>query len=63
MKVSADFKRGRAERLALFGRWERGELTDEQLRRAVRVRQVRERLQEGPVAQELDRQLEEVERC
>jgi hypothetical protein len=57
------YKVGRAQCLALFGRWERGELTDEQLLRAVRVLQVQERLQEGAVAQELDRQLEEVERC
>jgi len=63
MKVSADSNHGRGERLALFGRWERGELTDEQLLRAVRVLQVQERLHEGAVAQELDRQLEEVERC
>ena len=53
----------RTERLVLLRRWEWGELTDEQLLRAVRVLQVRERLQEGLIAQELDRQLEEVERC
>ena len=57
------YKVRRAQCLALFGRWERGELTDEQLLRAVQILQVRVRLQEGAIAQEVDRQLEKVERC
>jgi hypothetical protein len=53
----------RSEQLLLLGRWERNEVTDQQLLeriQAISRRQVR--LQESAIARELDRQLEERER-
>jgi hypothetical protein len=54
------FGSGRGECLALFGRWERGELTDQQLLAVMRTMRARQgRFQECLIGRELDSELKE----
>ena len=53
----------RSEGLALLGRWERNELTDQQLLERIQALSARQvLLQESAIGRELDRQLEENKR-